>query len=211
MKMLTGIVLRTLCLAVVTAPVVPVALGAAAPDSAKPCAECHGENGVSSEGEIPTIAGASAFFIENQLLIYKEEARPCAKEEFDEAEDPPADDHCALANELSEEEVMELAEYFSSQAFVPADQAVDQELAELGKKIHERRCDKCHSEGGSLVLDDAGILAGQWKEYLLTQLRHYKAGERWQPEKMKPQMEELSDNEIKALAEYYVSQGEKRF
>ncbi|MBA1148109.1 c-type cytochrome [Ectothiorhodospiraceae bacterium WFHF3C12] len=186
--------------------------GAEAPEVAKPCVQCHGETGNSDEAEIPRVAGASAFFLENQLLVFGEEARPCAKEEFDEAEEkPPAGDHCALARDLSDEEIAELAEYFSSQEFVPVDQPVDAQLAELGAKIHDQRCDKCHSEGGSLALDDAGILAGQSKAYLMEQLQDYKAGERWQPEKMQPQMEELSEEDMKALVEYYASQGQKRF
>lgn len=188
------------------------AVAAEMPERAGTCADCHGENGVSDEPEIPTIAGASAFFIENQLIIYQEEARPCAADVFEEKdEEPAADSHCALASELSEDEVVELAEYFASQPFAPADQPFDQALAEQGESIHERNCDKCHTEGGSLDLDDAGILAGQWKPYLIEQMKFFKAGERWQPEKMQPKMEELSEADIEALAEYYASQGPERF
>jgi sulfide dehydrogenase cytochrome subunit len=32
--------------------------------------------------------------------------------------------------------------------------------AAKGKAIHACACDKCHTEGGSVVEDDAGILAG---------------------------------------------------
>lgn len=185
---------------------------AAAPDTAETCADCHGDDGVSSDGEIPTIAGASAFFLENQLFIFQEEARPCAAGVFeDKDEQPAADDHCALAKELSEDQILELAEYYAGMPFAPADQPVDQALADKGAAIHERSCDKCHTEGGSLELDDAGILAGQWKPYLLDQLEAYKAGERWQPEKMQPQIEELSEADMKALVEYYASQGPERF
>lgn len=182
------------------------------PEGAETCVECHGDKGVSDDSEIPTIAGASAFFLENQLFIYQEEARPCVAEVFEEAEeDPGADDHCALAADLSEDEILELADYFGSQEFSPAEQPVDEALAEKGASIHERSCDKCHAEAGSLDLDDAGILAGQWKPYLLEQLRHYKAGERWQPEKMEPPISELSEEDMKALVEYYASEGPKRF
>lgn len=182
------------------------------PEVAKPCAQCHGKTGISEDAEIPRIGGPSAFFLENQLFVFREEARPCAEEEFDKAkEKPPAENHCALANGLSDDEITELAEYFSAQQFVPAEQSVDAQLAELGGKIHDQRCDKCHSEGGSLPLDDAGILAGQDKVYLLEQLQDFKAGKRWQPEKMEPQIKELSEEDMKALVEYYASQGKERF
>lgn len=191
----------------------PLASAAAdRPEAADTCADCHGEQGVSNDQAVPTIAGASAFFLENQLVIYKEEARPCAEEEFAEEEhDVEAADHCALAKELSEARVTELADWFSAQPFKPADQPVDGALAGKGKSVHERHCDKCHTDGGSLALDDAGILAGQWKPYLLEQLKHYKQGSRWQPEKMKPAIKAISEENMKALVEYYASQGAERF
>ena len=175
------------------------------------CANCHGKDGLSDDSAIPIIAGASAFFLENQLIIYQEEARACAAEEFKDVDEVDADSHCALAQDLSEDQVIALAEYYSAQPFQPADQPVDQALADSGESIHNRSCDKCHTEGGSLDLDDAGILAGQWKPYLVEQMKHFKEGSRWQPEKMQPEMEGLSEDDIKALAEYYASQGSERF
>jgi len=186
------------------------AVAADAPQVAKECFDCHGDNGVSKDSEIPTIAGPSAFFLENQLLMYQQQARPCVKDKFDAVKDKPdvkAADHCALAKSLSEKDISALTEYFSAQKFVPADQPVDAALAKTGGDIADHRCAKCHSEGGSLAMDDAGILAGQWKPYLLEQLKHFKAGSRWQPDKMKPQIEKLSEQDMQALAEYYASQG----
>ncbi len=204
-------------------PLAGQALAAEAPETADPCLECHGDKGVnqdSGKDEIPTIAGASAFYLENQFLIFQKEARPCAEELFKEAKeeifkgsdmDLPAENHCKLANDLSEEEQKKLAEYFAAQKFVPADQATDPGLAKTGGKVHKRRCDKCHAEGGSLALDDAGILAGQWKPYLVEQLRYFKEGKRFQPEKKKVKTKDLEEDDIQALAEYYASQGDKRF
>ena len=175
------------------------------------CSNCHGNDGLSDDDDIPIIAGASAFFLENQLLIYQEEARPCAAGEFEEVQEVDAESHCALAATLSEDQVVEIAAYYSEQPFQPAEQPVDQALADSGESIHNRSCDKCHTDGGSLDLDDAGILAGQWKPYLIEQMKHFKEGSRWQPEKMQPEMEGLSEDDIKALAEYYASQGAERF
>lgn len=185
------------------------------PKAAETCATCHNENGVSDDPEVPTIAGASSFFLENQLAIYAEEARPCEADYFEEESkeeehDITVQDHCALAAELSDDQYVELAEYFSSKPFSPADQEVDQALADQGASIHASGCKRCHTEAGSLALDDAGILAGQWKPYLLEQMEYYKAGKRWQPEKMQPEMEKLSEADMKALAEFYASEGLKR-
>ena len=59
------------------------------------------------------------------------------------------------------------------------------------------------------MLDDAGILAGQWKGYLISTLQDYKNGDRWQPEKMQPATTALGEKDIQALAEYYAREGKK--
>lgn len=175
------------------------------------CSNCHGKDGLSDDSEIPIIAGPSGFFIENQIAVFREEARPCAAEVFEAEDEVSAENHCKLAGSLSEDQVSAAVEHYSGQPFKPADQSVDQSLAGKGASIHEAECTKCHTEGGSLALDDAGILAGQWKPYLMEQLEAYKAGERWQPEKMAPKIDELSEADMKALVEYYASQGPERF
>lgn len=182
---------------------------AGTPDVASECVVCHGDNGISDEAEVPTIAGASDYFLENQLAVFGAEARPCEADYFEQESDVDAEDHCAIASNLSEDEQIEVAAYFAAKPFKPAQQEVDEELAAKGASIHEANCERCHSDGGSLALDDAGILAGQWKHYLIEQFEYYKADKRWQPEKMQPEMD-LSDEEMKALAEFYAQEGLKR-
>ena len=179
------------------------ALGAAAPESAKGCGDCHGEHGVSTRNEIPTIAGASAFYIEGQMTAYQKEARPCPK--VDKTDKSGKSDMCEVAKKLSAAQVKEVAAYFAGEKFVAAKQPADAELAAKGKSIHEIRCESCHSEGGSVADDDAGILAGQWKGYLEEAMKEFRDGKRTQPEKMKPKTEGLSDADYKALFEYYAS------
>jgi len=178
------------------------------PSQLQNCVGCHGENGISKNSDIPIIAGASAFFLENQLFLFRDEGRPCAGELFSQQEDPPADNHCALATDWSDADIAALAGYFSELPHHSAEQSVDAALAQTGKAIHERSCDRCHAEGGSLALDDAGILAGQWRPYLIRTLKSFRAEERWQEEKMAEATATLSDDDIKALAEYYVSVGQ---
>lgn len=184
---------------------------AGAPDAAKDCAVCHNENGISDDAKVPTIAGASDYFLENQMAVFAGEGRPCEADYFEQESEVEVEDHCAIASNLSEDEQIEVAAYFSGKPFKPAEQEVDEELAAKGASIHEASCERCHSDAGSLALDDAGILAGQWKHYLMHQFRYYKNEERWQPEKMTPEMVDLSDEDMKALAEFYASEGPKRF
>jgi len=83
---------------------------------------------------------------------------------------------------------------------------LDASLAEAGKAIHQRECDRCHSDGGSNPEDEAGILAGQWMDYLQLSFAEYKSGEREQPKKMKEKMDTLSADDEKALLHFYGSQ-----
>ncbi|MFN2333957.1 MAG: cytochrome c [Wenzhouxiangellaceae bacterium] len=180
---------------------------AEAPPAAEACVVCHNDDGISDDPHVPTIAGASAYFLENQLAIFNAEARPCATDYFSGKEQVSAENHCAALAELSEDDFVTLAEYFSEQPFRPADQEVDAELASQGESIHAKSCDRCHSDAGGLALDDAGILAGQWKPYLIKQFELLKAGERWQPDKMAPEIRKLSDQDMKALANFYAREG----
>lgn len=182
---------------------------AEAPAKADSCVECHGEQGVSGNPDIPIIAGPSAFYLENQLFLFQQQNRPCAEKLFDaHTPAPPASNHCELVVDLSEGEIMELAAYFASQPHKPAEQTTDQALAKTGEALHERSCSRCHANAGSLPLDDAGILAGQWRPYLIRTLTSFREGDRWQEEKMAEEVSKLSDQDIRALAEFYASQGQ---
>lgn len=175
------------------------------------CAACHGDKGASTNEEFPIIGGMSAFYLEEQLLAYQKE-RPCEQVAYpDGPREGETTDMCEVAKALTEEQIQELAAYYAEQAFVPADQEYDPELAAEGASLYEHHCKKCHSRGGSLAFDDAGILAGQWRHYLEKTFQEYRAKARWQPEKMEPKMDALSDEDVKALIEYFISQGDERF
>ena len=195
------LLVSTSCLALACAAQLALA---AVPDAAKDCSGCHGDNGVSTRDEIPTIAGASAFYIEGQMQSYQKEQRPCPK--VDKTDKSGKSDMCEVAKKLDAAQIKEVAAYFEGQKFVAAKQPVDAALVAKGKSLHDIRCEKCHSEGGSVADDDAGILAGQWKGYVLEAFKEFESGKRTQPEKMKPKTKGLSDADYKALAEYYASE-----
>ena len=176
-------------------------------DYGEQCDSCHGADGVSTEGDIPTIAGTSAFMIEEYMFQYLEDARPCRESKYRFGDtDRPATDMCAIAKELSEDEFAEAAEHFSNKEFVAAKQEFDAAKAEVGKMVHKKDCEKCHSDGGSYADDDAGILAGQWMPYLEQVFADYESGERGMMEdKMKDKMDALDAASIDALVHYYAS------
>jgi len=171
------------------------------------CNGCHGDDGVSQWTDVPTIAGMPEFTHGDALFFFRDEARPCTESEFRQGDTSrPATTMCAVAGELSDEEIEEIAAYYFELPFVPAKQDFDAGLAATGKAVHDKLCEKCHSDGGSNPDDEAGILAGQWMGYLEDTFAEYMSGEREQDKSMADKMGELSDDDIKALIHFYASQ-----
>lgn len=181
---------------------------AEASDIARSCNECHGEDGVSRAPEVPTIAGMSAFVLEDYLLTYQDEARPCHETEYRSGDtDRPPTTMCEIADKLSEEEVTAIAEHYAALSFEPADQEFDPALAAEGAGIHRRDCEKCHTDNASNPEDDAGVMAGQWMPYLRQVFEDYTSGERpFVEDKMQEKFEQLSAEEKEALIHFYGSQ-----
>lgn len=176
-------------------------------DTINNCNDCHGDQGVSQWDEVPTIAGIDAFVHSEALYIYRDNARVCAKSEYRQGDTSrPETSMCDITAELSDDMIDELAEHYATLPFVPAKQDFDASLATAGKDIHDRDCERCHSESGSNPDDEASILAGQWMGYLCKTFAEYAAGEREQLDKMKEKMDALSDEDVKALLHYYASQ-----
>jgi len=186
-----------------------VANGANAADVGKvaeECAGCHGKDGASTESDVPIIGGYSAEYIKYALESYKKKERPCPETKVRSgAKKGTKTDMCQIAKDLSAGDMKEIAQYFAGKKFVRANQKFDAALAQKGKEIHDDHCEKCHSNGGSLASDDAGILAGQWMPYLDETFKEYKSGKRPMEKKMKPKIDKLGPGEIQALINYYGS------
>lgn len=180
---------------------------ASTPDFINDCMDCHGEDGVSIESDVPTIAGASSAFIEASLFAYKDDIRPAIKSKYRKGDtERPETDMKTIVDELSDKQITELSEYFSAKPFVAAKQKFDPTMVNIGKKIHARKCQKCHEDGGSNAEDDSGILAGQWTPYLQESMNYYRDNSREMDKKMKKKIDKLSEKEWFALLAYYASQ-----
>ena len=173
----------------------------------KGCNHCHGDNGVSQWEDVPTIAGIDAFGHADALFMFRDEDRPCSESKYRQGDTSrAATTMCAIASELSDDDMEALGDAFAELPFVPAVQEFDAALAAAGAAIHEERCDQCHSEGGSNAEDEASIMAGQWMGYLKTTFAQYASGERPQDKKMKEKLAALSADDVEALLHYYASQ-----
>ena len=136
--------------------------------------------------------------LEEALFAYKEGARNCVGVPV----------MCKPVEPLSDDEIIEMAEYYATMPRLSSDEAYDQQLAAVGKLIHDDSCAQCHV----LPTDDSvehalGIpLNGQKSSYLRLALGAYLTGDR---ETLVPIMadkiEELDPQKIDALVHYYAS------
>ncbi len=198
---------------------------ASAGDTASPsmlantCLGCHGPNGISEGPATPTISGMSELYIIAAMLAYKFDNDEDKVDEVIEA-DPDLEDveffermstvMNRIAKGYSVEEIKILAKHFASLPFEPQQQTVDTAQVKTGAKLHEKHCEKCHEDGGSSAEDDAGVLAGQWIQWLEYTMNDYVSGDRAMPKKMKKQMQEMQDahgdKAIDELIQFYASQ-----
>ena len=176
-------------------------------DLAETCDGCHGTDGVSQWSDVPTIAGIPEFVHSDALYIFRDGDRPCTESEFRQGDTSrAATTMCDVTADLSEDQIDEIAAYYAAKPFVAPKQDFDADKAAAGKALHEAECDRCHSDGGTNVDDEASILGGQWAGYLKDTFAEYRSGEREQPKKMAEKLDPLSDADIEALVHYYASQ-----
>ena len=197
--------LRTLTMSMLALPAwSPDALGAEGAAIAERCDQCHGASGRSEDPLVPSIGGFSEFAIIDLLETYRvglRQARPATLPDGTET------DMVEIGRALSGVEIEAVALHYSRQTWRPHRQSFDAKLARRGTEIHDAKCGKCHSAGGSVPEDDLALLAGQWREYLTMEFEDFDAGSRRMVAKMKAKYETLSAADKAALVEFYVSAG----
>ncbi|MFA6442169.1 MAG: c-type cytochrome [Sterolibacterium sp.] len=155
------------------------------------CNGCHGTDGNSAGLSNPTIAGLDVEYFEIAMTQFKSGERPSSI-------------MGRLAKGYTDEQIKAMAAFFASKKFVAAKQTADSGKAKQGKVLHDKSCEKCHGSGSKA--GENGALAGQWKEYLELTFGEFRSGKRKGPDKMKRPLAALSDADIDALINYYVSQ-----
>ena len=167
------------------------------------CVACHGADGNSAASANPHLAGQVEEYIYKQLKNFKAvDGKPAARN------NPIMG---GMAAPLSDEDMRNVAAWFSSQKLNPA-AAKDEKQIALGQKLWRQgdfkkgipACAGCHGPAGAGLPAQYPRLAGQFPEYTETQLKAFRVEERANdPEKMMRTIAaKLSDAEIKAVAEY---------
>lgn len=169
-----------------TVPVSAADIAAGEQKSAN-CMGCHGSKGKSSSAQWPNIAAQQSAYIVNQLNAFKTGTRENSMMQ-------------SMAANLSDDDINNLAAYYSSQPAVSA--GGDPNLAKSGQ-TKATMCLGCH---GSKAEGNGQFprLAGQHPDYLVKQLSSFKEGVRKNGH-MQAIAGSLSEDDMKALAAYFGS------
>ena len=129
---------------------------------AEPCAACHGRDGNATVPGTPSLAGQPVFFTHWQLIKYRDGRRK------DPQMSPPAQN-------LSDEDMADLAAYYATQRPNPRPAKVDPAKVTAGRQLANlHHCTSCHRPG-LVGQQQVPRLAGQDFDYLLRLLRSFKA------------------------------------
>jgi cytochrome c553 len=155
------------------------------------CAACHGPLGNSSNPQVPSLAGQPKLFVENQLVLIREGLRVVPEMK-------------GLLDKVPDDQVVELAKYFSSQKLAPATaRPLDAAAAQRGKQVADRmHCGSCHRPDYS-GQQQVPRLAGQHEAFLLAtmkQLRDHPGPGR--DTIMAASLRGLKDNELADIAHF---------
>ncbi|HYN78394.1 MAG TPA: c-type cytochrome [Lamprocystis sp. (in: g-proteobacteria)] len=133
-----------------TAPAAPAPVlvsGASARMLAETCAGCHGTDGASVGPASPTLAGMNSEYFTELMQSFRDGKVYSTV-------------MGRIAKGYSDEELVLMAGYFNGKPYVAADQKVDEKLVAKGKKLHDKFCEKCHTEGGKPLI---GLAKGEPK------------------------------------------------
>ena len=162
------------------------------------CAACHGADGNSVAPNFPNLAGQHASYLLKQLQNFKSGKR----------KDPTM---TAMVAPLSEQDMADLAAYFSTQTEKVGKTAEDKLAA--GQSLYRAgdaatgvaACAACHGPTGSGNPQATfPRLSGQHATYVETQLKNFRSGVRANDagSMMRGVASKMSDAEIAAVAQY---------
>lgn len=160
------------------------------------CASCHGAGGNSTINTNPRLAGQIDTYLHKQLVDFTTPAR-----------NQPV--MTTYAKMLTDDEKKNIAAWLATQQ--PKQGAArNKDTLELGRKIYRggivdrgvAACASCHGATGAGLPAQYPRIAGQHQDYTVTQLQAFKSGARANSPQMATLAKRLSDEEMKAVADY---------
>lgn len=165
------------------------------------CAACHGVDGNSTVPTWPKIAEQGKLYLVKELIEYR-------KGNQGHRFEPSM---YAMVQNLSDQDIEDLAAYFASQTMSPGSAKAD--LVTLGEKIYRGgnletgvpACAACHgAKGEGNNLAKFPRLSGQHADYTLVQLKKFKTKARSDDPNsiMQDISQRMSEDEMKAVSSY---------
>lgn len=160
------------------------------------CVSCHGAAGNSTIAANPKLAGQIESYAYKQLVDFTTPNRV----------NPVMSTYAKM---LTDGEKRNVAAYLATKAQQPG-AASNKETLDLGKKIYRggiadkgvAACASCHGATGSGIPAQYPRLAGQHQDYTLAQLTGFRTGARKNSAPMTILAQRMSDDEMKAVADY---------
>ena len=170
----------------------------AAPIVTQVCSACHGVDGNSMVPMYPKLAGQHPEYITKQLTNFK-------------AGDRKNPVMSGMVATLTPEDMVNLGAYFGTQT-TKGGTAKSNGAGSVGEKIYRGgipgigvpACASCHGPTGAGVPVQFPRLAGQHADYIVTQLKAFRSGERTNDgaKMMRMVAAKLSDQDVAAVADY---------
>ena len=160
------------------------------------CASCHGSAGNSTISVNPKLSAHVAAYTHKQLVDFTTPAR----------NNPVMSTYAKL---LTEQEKQDIAAYLATQQSKPG-AARNKDTLDLGKAIYRggiadrgvAACASCHGANGRGIPAQYPRIAGQNADYAVAQLAAFKSGARLNSPQMSALAKRLSEEEMKAVADY---------
>ncbi|MGC8703242.1 MAG: c-type cytochrome [Thiomonas sp.] len=170
---------------------------------AQTCAACHGLDGNATSAEFPKLAGQHADYIIKQLHDYRI-AKGAKK---------PARVNAimnGMAAALTDDQIRDVALYYSRQTFKPGVAFADKKDLKLGASIWMAgipdralpACVSCHGPGGAGMPSRYPRIGGQWQGYLEAELQMFRNDRRTNSPEMHDIASRMTDKQIAAVADY---------
>jgi cytochrome c553 len=160
-------------------------------EKAQTCLQCHGEHGKAIDPSYPSIWGQYQGYLYLQLRDFKLGNR---KNEIMNG----------IAQDLSREDMMALAEYFSQKTWVNLNQprASEADVKRSETAIVSGQCGACHGADG-VGAGTTPRINGQSHDYLLKTMEDFRAKVRTNNPWMSDILGTLQPEDLQALANYY--------
>jgi cytochrome c553 len=160
------------------------------------CVSCHGAGGNSTISVNPKLAGQHEAYLYKELVNFTTADR-----------NQPV--MTTYAKMLTDEEKHNIAAWLATQAQKPG-AAKNKDTVELGKKIYRGgiaeknvpACASCHGAAGAGIPVQYPRIGGQHQDYTVAQLGLFKSGGRKNSAQMTTIAKRMSDEEMKAVADY---------